>query len=552
MVGVQPLSAEYDEYRRDESRSVGEAEEIAFPTSEDEVRAILRGIREQATAAGERPEAVTVQGARTGLAAGAVPHGGCVLNLSRMNSYLGLRRGDDGLFYLRVQPGVVLSELHKHLASKSLPAPAGGWDEESAAALRALADAPEQFFPTDPTETSACLGGMAACNASGARSYRYGPMRPHVSGLRVVLADGDVVALRRGEVRAHGRHLSLPTISGRVYEFDLPTYQMPQTKNASGYFIEDDMDAVDLFIGSDGTLGVIAELELALMPVPDVTWGVSCFFPSEQTALDFTMAARPELGCAGAFEYFDSGALGILRQQRTNSAAFASLPELDPQAACCIYVELDCEDEVQALEELSRLGRILVETGGSEDATWVARTDVDRESQRFFRHAVPESVNMLIDERRRTDPTITKLGSDMSVPDEHLHDVVALYRRTLAESGLQSASWGHIGNNHLHVNVLPRDAADFAAGKELFRSWAREVTAMGGAVSAEHGVGKIKRDFLAVMYGRGHIREMAQLKAQLDPYGQLGRGNLFGEDVLNAACAEMLAVKGEQAAKGGE
>ena len=543
-VRVLPLTTEYEEYRRDESRSVGKAEQIAFPTCEDEVRAIMCGVREQASAAGERPCAVTVQGARTGLAAGAVPHGGLVLNLSRMNAYLGLRRGEDGTFYLRAQPGVVLSELRKHLAAKSLPAPAGGWDDESAAALRELSAAPEQFFPTDPTETSACLGGMAACNASGARSYRYGPMRPHVSALRVVLADGDVVALHRGEVRAHGRHLSLPTVSGSMLELDLPTYRMPRTKNASGYFIEDDMDAVDLFIGSDGTLGVITELELALMPVPAVTWGVSCFFPSEQAALDFTVAARPELGCAGAFEYFDAGALDILRSQRANSAAFASLPVLDPQAVCCIYVELDCDDEVQALEELTRLGRILNETGGSEDATWVARTDVDRESQRFFRHAVPESVNMLIDERRRTDPTITKLGSDMSVPDERLHDVVALYRRTLAESGLQAAAWGHIGNNHLHVNVLPRDARDYAAGKELFRGWAREVTAMGGAVSAEHGVGKIKRDFLAVMYGEEHIAEMARLKAQLDPYGQLGRGNLFAEDVLDAACAA--------AAKGGE
>ena len=551
MVGVQPLSSEYDEYLRDESRSVGEAQEIALPTSEDEVIALLRGMRERAAAAGERPEAVTVQGARTGLAAGAVPHGGLVLNLSRMNGYLGLRRGEDGAFYLRAQPGVVLSELRKHLAAKSLPAPAGSWDKESAAALAALSKAPEQFFPTDPTETSACLGGMAACNASGARSYRYGPMRPHVSGLRVVLADGDVVALRRGEVRAHGRHLSLPTVSGRVYELDLPTYQMPQTKNASGYFIEDNMDAVDLFIGSDGTLGVITELELALMPVPAVTWGVSCFFPNEAAALDFTAAARPELGCAGAFEYFDVGALDILRSQRANSAAFASLPELEPRAACCIYVELDCANEVQAMEELACLGRILSETGGSEGATWVARTDVDRESQRFFRHAVPESVNMLIDERRRTDPTITKLGSDMSVPDERLHDVVALYRRTLAESGLQAAAWGHIGNNHLHVNVLPRNAADYAAGKELFRGWAREVTAMGGAVSAEHGVGKIKRDFLTVMYGSEHIAEMARLKIQLDPYGQLGRGNLFSEDVLDGAVAEFAALDG-RVAKGGE
>ena len=545
MAGVQPLSEEFDEYRRDESRSVGEADAIAFPTCEDDVVQILRRLRLDAEAACERPVPVTVQGARTGLAAGAVPHGGLVLNLSRMNRYLGMRRADDGTFLLRVQPGVVLSDLRKKLAKGDIPS--AGWDAASLSALEQFEAAPEQFFPTDPTETSACLGGMAACNASGARSYRYGPMRPHVSALRAVLADGDAVALRRGEVRACGRHLSLPTVSGAVHELDLPTYDMPRTKNASGYFVEDDMDAVDLLIGSDGTLGVITELELALMPVPAVTWGVNCFFPSEGAALDFVCAARGALACAGAFEYFDGGALDILRTQRAGSAAFASLPAVPAGSEACVYVELDCDDEVQAMGELTCLGRILDETGGSQDATWVARTDVDRECQRFFRHAVPESVNMLIDERRRTDPVITKLGSDMSVPDERLHDVVALYRRTLADSGLESAAWGHIGNNHLHVNILPRDARDFAAGKALFRDWAAEVTRMGGAVSAEHGVGKIKRDFLAVMYGADHIAEMARLKAQLDPYGQLGRGNLFSEDVLE----EALAVT-TQAAKGGE
>ena len=119
----------------------------------------------------------------------------------------------------------------------------------------------------------------------------------------------------------------------------------------------------------------------------------------------------------------------------------------------------------------------------------------------------------------------------MSVPDERLHEVMDLYRTTLAEAGLDSAAWGHIGNNHLHVNVLPRNAQDYAAGKELFVRWARAVTDMGGAVSAEHGVGKLKRDFLTVMYGPEHIAQMAALKRQLDPYCQLGRGNLFDPNV---------------------
>ncbi|MCI1260601.1 MAG: FAD-binding oxidoreductase [Atopobiaceae bacterium] len=525
MVEIRPFSSDFEDYVRDESRSSGKATSISFPTDADEVREVVR----QMTASGTP---ITVQGDRTGLAAGAVPLGGHVMSLTKMDRFLGLRKDEDGTYHLTVEPGVVLSALRKHLADKTIPTT--GWDEASLAALDELYQGPEQFFPTDPTETSACLGGMVACNASGARSYRYGPVRPHVSGLTVVLASGETVEVARGGACAHGRTLELDTREGTHLTLDLPTYQMPHAKNASGYYAADDMDAIDLFIGSDGTLGTIVAIELSLMEKPAVVWGVSCFLEHEEQALDLVDVARPGLGHAAALEYLDAGALSILREQRASSAAFATLPEMPANAAVCVYVELDCADEDEAYDQLWKLGELIGKVGGSEDDTWVARTETDREAQLFFRHAVPESVNMLIDERRRTDPTITKLGSDMSVPDERLHDVVAMYRSTLAEAGLESAAWGHIGNNHLHVNVLPRDAADFRRGHDLFERWASEVTAMGGAVSAEHGVGKIKRDFLLAMYGERHIREMATLKLELDPAGLLGRGNLFPPELLPA------------------
>ena len=127
----------------------------------------------------------------------------------------------------------------------------------------------------------------------------------------------------------------------------------------------------------------------------------------------------------------------------------------------------------------------------------------------------------------------------MSVPDDRLRDVIAMYRRTLAEGGFESATWGHIGSNHVHVNILPRSAEEYARGTELFAQWAAEVSAMGGAVSAEHGVGKLKAHFLEEMYGANHIAESARMKAQIDPKGQFGRGNLFSEEVLDAALAEL-------------
>lgn len=522
MLEVIRLTSEYEGYCRDESRSVGQAESISFPENEEEVRRILGQLYPQKIP-------VTVQGGRTGLAGAAVPQGGHVMNLSKMNRFLGLRQGD-GRYYMRVQPGVVLSLLRKAIESRNMDTK--DWDPESRQAFETFAQDKEYFFPTDPTETSACMGGIVACNASGARSFRYGAARNHIQALRIALCDGSMLSLRRGEVFAKGRRLVLTAENGRQISLDLPTYQMPEAKNASGYYVKENMDAIDLFIGSDGTLGVITEMELELLPLPAFVWGVSCFFREEAQALDFTELVRQQISQAAALEFFDVSAIEILRKQKAKSTAFSALPDVESWVNCCIFVELNADCEAEALDALYRLGAILDQVGGSEAHTWVARTAIDKEKQQFFRHAVPESTNMLIDERKRKDPVITKLGADMSVPDQYLKEVVHLYRSTLKEYGLETAIWGHIGNNHLHVNILPRDGADYRRGKELYAHWAKTITKMGGAVSAEHGVGKLKRDFLTVMYGEEHIREMARMKRQLDPDFIFGRGNLFAADVL--------------------
>ncbi len=520
MVEIRKLTEEFEGFCKDESRSVGYAESISFPETEEDIRYVVDTMRAQGVP-------VTIQGGRTGLAAAAVPYGGHVMNLSRMNRLLGIRKCGEN-WYIRVQPGVVLQNLRKAIEEKAFDT--AGWSEEDRKAAIEFAADGEYFYPTDPTETSACIGGMAACNASGARTYRYGAARHYVSALRVVLSDGNLLALRRGEVFADGRTLTLTAENGKTYCIDLPGYRMPDTKNASGYYAADNMDAVDLFVGSDGTLGVISEIELELLPLPKVIWGVSCFFAEEAQALDFTIAVRNQVQHASALEYFDRGAIAILRRQKTLSTAFAALPDVEEWADCCVFVELGCDAEEQALDDLYRIGDIMKACGGDEKNTWVARTATDKETQQFFRHAVPESTNMLIDERKRKDPVITKLGADMSVPDEHLKDVVAYYRKTLHENNLETAVWGHIGNNHLHVNVLPRDAEDYRRGKALYAKWAQKITEMGGAVSAEHGVGKLKRDFLTVMYGEKYIREMAAMKKQLDPCLMFGRGNLFAPE----------------------
>jgi len=264
--------------------------------------------------------------------------------------------------------------------------------------------------------------------------------------------------------------------------------------------------------------------------LPPVIWGVTCFFREEELAARFVEALRPALSNVASLEYFDPNALRILNRQKASGGVFARLPDSGSESAAAVYAELHCQSETEALESLRILGEQCAEAGGDPDRSWVGRTAFDKETMTFFRHAVPESVNMLIDQRKKTAPGITKLGSDMAVPNGKLLAVMELYHRTLAEEGFEYAIWGHIGNNHVHVNILPRDMEEYRRGKALFTGWAAQITAMGGAVSAEHGVGKLKAAFLPIMFGNEVMARMYRVKQVFDPYGQLGQGNLFAEE----------------------
>ena len=518
---IRPFAPGDTEYLRDESKRTGHAESISFPETEAQIIAVLQENTRTGTP-------VTVQGSRTGLAAAAVPFGGHVLNLSRMDKVIGMRQ-ENGRFLLTVKPGVILQKLNKAIAAKTFDT--ANWDEASLTAYSAFTKAPTQMFTPDPTESTASLGGMAACNASGARSYRYGPTRGHITALRGVLADGQTFSLKRGQVFARNRNLTLQTEQGGSIHAQLPSYKMPLCKNASGYYIHEDMDAVDLFIGSDGTLAVLTELELSLIPVPGLIWGVTAFFPTQQAAVAYTGLIRGLSDQIAAIEYFDPCALDILRRQKAENAAFAGLPFLPEAYGCAVYTELHCEDETQAYALLEQQSDCCRTAGGDPDHTWVAANNADRDLLYFFRHAVPESVNMQVERYKRDCPEITKVGGDLAVPDDAFETLLALYAETLAAEGLAHAAWGHIGDNHIHVNILPRTAEEYRRGKALLAHWAAEASRLGGAVSAEHGVGKLKAPFLELMYGPEHIREMAALKAAFDPQHLLGRGNLFAQEV---------------------
>ena len=496
---IQVFSDSHVDYLHDESRLNGTADWIAFPESEADVRTALLG------AVGGK---ITVQGARTGIAGGAVPRGGCILNLNRLN------RVDESTTdpcLLTVQPGVILSDIRKAAEARNL------------------------FFPPDPTETSASIGGMIATNASGAMSFFYGPTRKWVESLRVVLADGSVLVLHRGDRHASGRKFAVTREDGREVRGDLPGYVMPPVKSAAGYYADSGMDLIDLFMGMEGTLGIITGAQLRLIEPPAAICGLTVFLPSMTAALSFVRLARGESvgGQAGlssrpvAIEYFNHDTLTLLRRMKAEGKGAGTVPVLSPHYHTAVYLEYHGQDEETV--EGAALAAIEAATavGGNDGDTWYAATARDLEPQKAFRHAVPEAVNMLIGERQRVDPAITKLGTDMSVPDGSLEAVMAMYHEDLSASGLESVIFGHIGNNHVHVNILPRSVAEYEQGKALYQSWAGHVVAMGGSVSAEHGIGKLKTGMLALMVGEEGVAQMRALKKIFDPGCVLNPGVLF-------------------------
>jgi D-lactate dehydrogenase (cytochrome) len=372
---------------------------------------------------------------------------------------------------------------------------------------------------------------MTATNASGARSLRYGPTRRYVEALRLALADGSLLSLRRGVQRARSGSFRLSADSGRVLEGELPRYRRPAVKNAAGLYVHSDMDLLDLAIGAEGTLGVITELELRLERRPARMWAFLAFFPEESAALGFVRAAREGIGGLQpvALEFLDRCSLRLLAGEKRSNAALAELPEV-PEMSAAIYVEYHAEgepSEAEAERELAAVASALERCGSDAGQAWSAEGERELERLKVFRHALPEAVNLAIDRRRRQAPGITKLGTDMAVPAEALAPTLAMYHRDLEASGLEHVLFGHIGDNHIHVNILPRSEEEYRRGRALAERWAEQATAAGGTVSAEHGIGKLKVELLRKMYGSDSIAEMRRLIELFNPGRRLNRGNMI-------------------------
>jgi len=505
-----------EKYLTDEAGAIrGKAEKVFFPVNESEVSAILKWATRTGTP-------VSVSGGGTGITGSRVPLEGVVLSTEKMvfpgeidelKDKLVSFRSLTGEIKLYVDeenclvvtpPGIILSDLYSVISGKNL------------------------HYPPNPTELSAAIGGNIATNASGGRSFRNDAIRKWIRGLRVILPTGELIKIKRGEVFADENgefHIEYP--DGKVLDLPIPGYKMPYVKNASGYYSCPGMDLIDLFIGPEGTLGIITQVEMELIKWDGEVFGCIVFFESGKGSVEFVKEARTlsrdenETLDALTLDYFDGNSLEFMREAN---------PDIPADAKAAVYIEQflpeDPDEVLMAWMELMEKHECV------ED--WTAMTDRDRERLRKFRHSLPEAVNELVRGRG-----VRKMGMDLAVPDERLEEIIEIYQNAARENGFDYVLFGHIGNNNLHMNFLPRDAGELERIKKAYMETARKGIAMGGTISAEHGVGKktLKVDgetqpYLYLMYGKEGLESIAGIKLLLDPAAILNRGNIISAQYL--------------------
>ncbi len=494
----------------------GHAVAIAFPRTEGEVAALVRAERH-----------ILPIGAQSSVTGGATPRGEVILSTAKMASI-----GPIGPDSVAVQPGVPIVTLKEALVAAG------------------------RYYPPAPTYDGAFVGGTIATNASGAATFKYGSTRQWVRTLTVVLASGEVLDIERGRVKAHPEGYFEIACSEGVRRVPVPTYRMPDVaKRSAGYFAAPGMDLIDLFVGSEGTLGVVVDATLdlvpeipatclAVVPCPDETRALELVGRLRDASIQTQRSGDPRGLGVSAIEFMDRRCLEMLREDGADRQHSVSPPS-DAVLVLLVQVELapgtsaeQAFDEIgHALDPdaadtpLTRFCRMLGQAG-LLDATEMAMPGDRRRAEQFFafREAAPEAVKRRIAlAKERTGTDIEKTAADMCVSFEHFADMMRIYRDGYGGRGLDYAIWGHVSDGNVHPNVIPRTLEDVRRGQEAILEFGRRVVRFGGCPLAEHGVGRseVKQALLRQLYGDAGIAEMRAVKAALDPDWKLSPGVLF-------------------------
>ncbi len=413
---------------------------VAYAESREDVQTVLQWCRN------ERIPLIPY-GAGTSLEGALVPAPPDVpvlsLDLSRMNRVVSIQPDN---FLAVVQPGITRTALNEALRHTGL------------------------FFPVDPG-ADASLGGMAATNASGTTTVRYGGMRQNTVALEVVLANGEVLRLGR-----------------------------PVRKSSSGY------DLKDLFIGSAGTLGIMTELTVQLHPLPEHVHTMRVFFPSIQAAAQATYAIMASALPVARLELVDE--LGMQSINRYMGRGYPEQPALFLEFHSSTAAAI--EEEVHLVEELVR------EAGAGEIS--IARTQQERTAQWEARHRLYWAIV-------NAHPDHTFLITDTAVPLARLPELIAYAQQLLTEMGIQGCILGHVGDGNFHT-IIATKPEDYQRVQAFSERLVRQALAWEGTASGEHGIGLIKRGFMPEEHGAA-VAWMHRLKALFDPDGLLNPGKLI-------------------------
>lgn len=391
---------------------------------------------------------VTPWGVGTSLEGNAVPvYGGISLSLERMNRIMAIHADD---FQVTVQPGVPYKDLNKALAPYGL------------------------FFPPDPG-ANATIGGMLANNAAGIRTVRYGASKDNTLRMEVALADGRLIQVGSRSV-----------------------------KQSSGY------DLLHLFIGSEGTLGVITEATLKLTPVPALMSAVVASFATVAAAVETVVAVRGSGVGIAALELIDETHARMLSQE----------PGVELGEQPTLFMELHASHTATLIAEMEMVQDICEEFGA---ISFRATTD-NAERMRLW-HARHAAFEIAV----RNHPGQRWVVMDVAVPISVYPPLVAYTQATLAELGVIGYLIGHAGDGNLHLLIPFAGEAEYAQAMQANEAIVYKAIELGGTATGEHGVGIGKAKFMPHEHGPA-LDVMRSIKQTLDPNGILNPGKIFPVD----------------------
>jgi len=452
----------------------GNADILYIPETEEEVK-------EAVFECANKKVPLTVSAGGTGTVGSRIPKDGAILSVERLNKILSIDKENKRAV---LQSGVIINDFLVALAKQNL------------------------FYPPFPTERTAFIGGNIATNASGEYSYYFGSTRNYVRRIKVLLSTGKLLEIERGKIFADKEGII------RIGELNIkiPSYTSPQVKNSAGYFSKPQMDLIDLFIGSEGTLGVITEAEVEIIDDLPSRFIMVIFLPDERRLLEFVSEIKNNSDLKPvSLEYFDKNSLDFLRSD------FHSIPNSSEAA---VYIEEE-EGENTLDIWLNLLDKYEVID------TWISQDKKRYQELIDFRHKLPEKVRDYFKEIKSP-----KIALDIAVPDKSFEELFYFYKQVLNDGKIQFVLYGHIGENHLHLNLFPKDEVEKTIVNGICNKAIQKAVEMGGTVSAEHGIGKIKHKYLKVMYGREGVSEMAKIKKAFDPHCILGLDNIFPRELL--------------------